>query len=110
MKSQGQTRLRTRLSSFQATAHAARAGAAAEEARRRAGSREGEDPHHKLLLGHPDQKGSMHHPRNAQALWLAGERRQGASMTPLLKVVLLSKVILTLFAFSPGACERQHKH
>lgn len=88
MRSQGQTRLRTRSSSFQASGHAARAGAAAEKAGRRAGSREGEDPHHKLLLRHHDQKGSMHHPRSARAPGHAGELCQGASMTPLLKGVL----------------------
>lgn len=84
----GRARLRTRLSTFQANGHAARAGAAAEKARRRAGVGEGEDPHHKLLLHHPHQKGSMHRPRSAQAPGHAGQLRQGASRTLLSKVAL----------------------
>lgn len=74
------------MSSFQASGHAARAGEAAEEARRRAGSRQGEDPHHKLLLRHPGQKGSVQHPWSAQAHGHAGQLRQGVSRTPLLSI------------------------
>lgn len=78
----GSPRLTSRLSSFQAGGHAARAGAAAEEARRRAGSGEGADSHHKLLLPHPDQEESVHHARHARSHEHAGQLRQGASATP----------------------------
>lgn len=116
------TRLTSRLSSFQARGHAARAGAAAEEARWRAGSGEGADSHHKLLLRHPDQKESVHHPRHAWAREHAGQLRQGASATPssLLNVVLgnhftdLCQSQWRCVLYPPphppaGVCEGQHK-
>lgn len=89
----GRTRLTSRLSLFQARGHAACAGAAAEEARRRAGSGEGADSHHKLLLCQNDQKESVHPPGHARGHEHAGQLRQGTSATPSspLNVVLGSR-------------------